>query len=84
MTRIDQRTSPPPQPVRVSDDAGNEAHDGLDHGQCGHLTTVENVVPEADLTDVEQFGGPLEHPVVDALVAAAGEGHSRQFGQLLG
>lgn len=32
MTRIDQRTSPPPQPVRVSDDAGNiiqERDDGL-------------------------------------------------------
>ena len=58
---------------RVADDAGQQPGDRLDHHQDGGLPAGQHVVADGDLGHRAGVGGPVGHPLVDALVAAAGE-----------
>ncbi len=59
--------------LRIADNAGQEPHDGLGHGQDRHFAAVKDVVPQAHGPDSEVVFRPLDDPLVDALVPAAGE-----------
>src|SRR5699024_5931360 len=65
-------------------DSGDEPGDGLDHHHRGDLSAVEDVVADAHRPQVEVVLGPVDDPVVDAFVAAAGEHQVLGAGELLG
>ena len=76
MRLLDQR-------LGVAHEAGQQPDDGLDDGQRGDLSAVEHVVAERELRAPRTPGrGVVEHPLVDALVAAAGEDEVLAGGQL--
>ena len=63
---------------------GQQPGDRLDDRQHRDLAAVEHVVAEADLGRPRpRRAGLVEHPLVDALVAAAGEDQPRLGGQLV-
>ena len=66
----------------VADDAGQQARDGLDDGQHGHLSPVEDVVPERHERHGHALRGILHDPLVDALVTAARERQPRLGGEV--
>ena len=72
------------QGLGVADNAGQQPHDGLHHGQDGHFAAVEDVVPQAHGPDGEVLFRPLDDPLVDALVPAAGENQLVFLGKLVG
>src|SRR3954454_5711120 len=61
------------QRAGVAENSGDEPRHGLDHGQHGHLSPVEHVVAEGDDADRHPLPRLVVHPLVDALVPAAGE-----------
>ena len=65
----------------VADHTGQQAPDGLDHGEHGHLAAVEDVVTERDDRHRHPGCGVLVDALVDALVAAAGERQPRLVGE---
>ena len=71
------------QRVGVAEHAGQQPGDGLDDHQHRDLAAGEHVVAEGDLGHPARRRGLVEHPLVDALVAAAGEDQPRLGGQLV-
>jgi hypothetical protein len=68
----------------VAHEARQQPHHRLGDRQGRHLSSVEHVVAEADLTHLGPLGGRLDHALVDALVAADQEDQPRSGRQLAG
>ncbi|MNR66062.1 hypothetical protein D3C85_1893690 [compost metagenome] len=68
------------QGLGVANHTGKEAANGLDHGQHGHFSAVEDVVTETYGPDREVFLRPIDDALVDAFVASAGEDQLLFFG----
>ena len=67
---------------RVADDPRQQPGHRLDDREDGHLAAVEDVVPEGDDRDPHPRGGVQLHPLVDALVTAAGKDEPLLGGEL--
>ena len=59
--------------LRIPDHSGHEPGHGLDDGEHRHLTAVEHVIAEGNGGDLVGLTRLFQDPLVDALVAAAGE-----------
>ena len=71
------------QRLGVAHETRQQPYDGLGDRERGDLAAVEHVVAERDLAHL-RGGGVVHHPLVDALVAAAGEDQVLAARQLLG
>jgi hypothetical protein len=69
--------------LRVADDSGNEAPDGLDHRHGRDLAAVEHVVPHADESHTRARSRVVDDALVDALVTTASEDQVLLGGELL-
>ena len=72
------------QRLRVAHEPREQPGDRLDDHQRGDLAAVEDVVADRELPDVVGGGVVVGHPLVDALVAAAGDDQVLVGGQLAG